>query len=126
GHGASLIAGDPAARRHAIVTSCQAKAAIVGADEREAGQRALLNLGHTFGHALEAECGYTDELLHGEAVAMGMVMAFDLSASLGLAPLEDAARVQRHLASVGLPTAPSWIDGREWSAERLIRHMSRD
>ncbi|HWT99780.1 MAG TPA: 3-dehydroquinate synthase [Terriglobales bacterium] len=126
GHGASLIAGDTAALRHAIVVSCKAKAAIVGADERESGQRALLNLGHTFGHALEAECGYTDELLHGEAVAIGMVMAFDLSASLGLAPLEDAARVRRHLASLGLPTDPLSVQGRSWSAEKLIEHMGKD
>ena len=125
-NGADLIDGDQTARRHAIMVSCRAKAEVVGADEREAGARALLNLGHTFGHALEAECGYSDELLHGEAVAIGMVMAFDLSAQLGLCPLEDAARVQRHLASVGLPTSPGWIDGRDWSAERLIQHMRRD
>jgi 3-dehydroquinate synthase len=112
--------------RHAVLESCRNKARVVAADEREQDARALLNLGHTFGHALEAECGYTDELLHGEAVAIGMVMAFDLSAQLGLCSLEDAARVQRHLASVGLPTSPAWIDGREWSAERLIRHMGRD
>jgi 3-dehydroquinate synthase len=125
-NGADLVDGDGAARRHAILVSCRAKADVVGADEREAGARALLNLGHTFGHALEAECGYSDELLHGEAVAIGMVMAFDLSAQLGLCPMEDAARVQRHLASVGLPTSPGWIDGRDWSAERLIQHMQRD
>jgi 3-dehydroquinate synthase len=112
--------------RHAVLESCRNKARVVAADEREQDARALLNLGHTFGHALEAECGYSDELLHGEAVAIGMVMAFDLSAQLGLCALEDAARVQRHLASVGLPTSPNWIDGREWSAERLIRHMGRD
>jgi 3-dehydroquinate synthase len=126
GHGASLITGEAAARRHAIVTSCRAKAMIVAADERESGQRALLNLGHTFGHALEAECGYTDELLHGEAVAIGMVMAFDLSARLGLAPLEDAARLRRHLASLGLPTDPLGVQGRAWSAARLVEHMGRD
>jgi 3-dehydroquinate synthase len=112
--------------RHAVLESCRNKARVVAADEREQDARALLNLGHTFGHALEAECGYSDELLHGEAVAIGMVMAFDLSAQLGLCSLEDAARVQRHLASVGLPTSPAWIDGREWSAERLIRNMGRD
>ena len=112
--------------RHAVLESCRNKARVVAADEREQDARALLNLGHTFGHALEAECGYSDELLHGEAVAIGMVMAFDLSARLGLCSLEDAARVQRHLASVGLPTSPSWIDGRSFQAERLIRHMSRD
>jgi 3-dehydroquinate synthase len=112
--------------RHAVLESCRNKARVVAADEREQDARALLNLGHTFGHALEAECGYSDELLHGEAVAIGMVMAFDLSARLGLCSLEDAARVQRHLASVGLPTSPNWIDGRDWQAERLIRHMGRD
>ncbi len=117
GHGAGIISGEASARRHAIAHSCKAKAAIVGADERESGARALLNLGHTFGHALEAECGYSDDLLHGEAVAIGMVMAYDLSARLGLCPLEDAARVQRHLASIGLPTSPSWIDGRSFSSD---------
>jgi 3-dehydroquinate synthase len=126
GHGAGIISGEASARRHAVAVSCTAKAAIVNADERESGARALLNLGHTFGHALEAECGYSDDLLHGEAVAIGMVMAFDLSARLGLCPLEDAARVQRHLASIGLPTSPSWIDGRSFSSTRLIEHMSRD
>jgi 3-dehydroquinate synthase len=125
-HGADLIDRDDAALRHAVLASCRAKAQVVAEDEREQDRRALLNLGHTFGHALEAECGYSDELLHGEAVAIGMVLAFELSARLGLASLEDAARVQRHLASVGLPTSPTWIDGRDWSAERLIRHMGRD
>jgi 3-dehydroquinate synthase len=85
-----------------------------------------LNLGHTFGHALEAECGYGDELLHGEAVAIGMVMAFDLSARLGLCPSADAARVARHLVSVGLPTGLDAIDGRRFAADRLIDHMRRD
>jgi 3-dehydroquinate synthase len=126
GHGAGIISGEASARRTAVAASCRAKAAIVGADEKESGARALLNLGHTFGHALEAECGYSDDLLHGEAVAIGMVMAYDLSARLGLCPLEDAARVQRHLASIGLPTSPSWIDGRSWSSVRLIEHMAQD
>jgi 3-dehydroquinate synthase len=125
GHGADLIEGDGAARRHAVMTSCAAKAAVVAADEREADQRALLNLGHTFGHALEAECGYTGELLHGEAVAIGMVMAFELSAMLGLCPSEDPARVVRHLASVGLPTSPAAI-GRGFDANRLVHHMQQD
>jgi 3-dehydroquinate synthase len=125
-HGAGLIEGDIEARRHAIAVSCAAKARIVGADEREAGNRALLNLGHTFGHALEAECGYGGELLHGEAVAIGMVMAFDLSARLGLCPMADAARLARHLASVGLPTALEAIGGRRFAAGRLIEHMRRD
>src|SRR5262249_61223834 len=108
------------AGRQAIAESCRAKAAIDGADEREAGARALLNLGHTFGHALEAECGYSDDLLHGEAVAIGMVMAYDLSARLGLCPLEDAARGQRHLASIGLPAPPSWVCRRRLSSARPI------
>jgi 3-dehydroquinate synthase len=126
GNGVDVIERADGPLRHAVLESCRNKARVVAADEREQDARALLNLGHTFGHALEAECGYTDELLHGEAVAIGMVMAFDLSARLGLCSLEDAARVQRHLASVGLPTSPNWIDGRSWQAERLIRHMSRD
>jgi 3-dehydroquinate synthase len=125
-NGVDVIEGDEAARRHAIAVSCRAKARIVGADERESGARALLNLGHTFGHALEAECGFSNELLHGEGVAIGMLMAFDLSVTLGLCPAEDAARVQRHLASVGLPTAPAAVQGRFWSAERLVEHMGRD
>ncbi|WP_425450290.1 3-dehydroquinate synthase [Virgifigura deserti] len=126
GHAAGLIEGDEAARQHAVLKSCAAKAAVVASDEREAGARALLNFGHTFGHALEAECGYSDELLHGEAVAVGMVMAFDLSARLGLCPLEDAARVSRHLASVGLPTTPAAISDRVWDPDRLIEHMQQD
>ncbi|HEX7007991.1 MAG TPA: 3-dehydroquinate synthase [Alphaproteobacteria bacterium] len=126
GHGAGLVEGDLESRQHAVLTSCAAKAAVVAADERETGARALLNLGHTFGHALEAECGYSDELLHGEAVAIGMVMAFDLSAQLGLCPLEDAGRVRRHLASVGLPTDLSALGGRVWDPDRLIAHMQQD
>jgi 3-dehydroquinate synthase len=93
-----------AAREHAIATSCRAKAAIVSRDERETGERALLNLGHTFGHALEAATGFSDRLFHGEGVALGMVLAAEFSASLGLIPENDAVRVKRHLAEVGLPT----------------------
>ena len=126
GNGVDVIERADGPLRHAVLESCRNKTRVVAADEREQDARALLNLGHTFGHALEAECGYSDELLHGEAVAIGMVLAFELSAQLGLCSLEDAARVQRHLASVGLPTSPTWIDGRDWSTERLIRNMSRD
>ena len=93
-----------AAREHAIATSCRAKAAIVSRDERETGERALLNLGHTFGHALEAATGFSDRLFHGEGVAVGMVLAAEFSAQLGMISDADAARVERHLASVGLPT----------------------
>jgi 3-dehydroquinate synthetase len=93
-----------AAREHAIATSCRAKAAIVARDERETGDRALLNLGHTFGHALEAATGFSDRLFHGEGVAIGMVLATQFSASLGMIAPTDAIRVERHLAEVGLPT----------------------
>jgi len=93
-----------AAREHAIATSCRAKAAIVARDERETGDRALLNLGHTFGHALEAATGFSDRLFHGEGVAIGMVLAAELSARLGMISPADAARVECHLAEVGLPT----------------------
>jgi 3-dehydroquinate synthase len=93
-----------AAREHAIATSCRAKAAIVARDERETGDRALLNLGHTFGHALEAATGFSDRLFHGEGVAIGMVLAAEFSASLGMIGESDAARVKRHLAEIGLPT----------------------
>jgi 3-dehydroquinate synthase len=93
-----------AAREHAIATSCRAKAAIVARDERENGERALLNLGHTFGHALEAATGFSDRLFHGEGVAVGMVLAAELSAQLGMLPEADASRIKHHLAEVGLPT----------------------
>lgn len=126
GHGQHLLDGDHDSLRRAVLTSCRIKAEVVAADEREAGRRALLNLGHTFSHALEAEVGYGGELLHGEAVAIGMVMAFDLSAQLGLCPAEDAARVRRHLAAVGLPTSLDALPGRIWDPERLLDHMSRD
>ena len=100
-----------AAREHAIATSCRAKAAIVARDERENGERALLNLGHTFGHALEAVTGFSDRLFHGEGVAIGMVLAAELSARLGMIGEQDATRVKRHLAEVGLPTSLQEIAG---------------
>jgi 3-dehydroquinate synthase len=125
-HGTAVIEGDPAARRHAVLTSCASKAAMVAKDEREADSRALLNLGHTFAHALEAATGYGGQLLHGEAVAIGMVLAFDLSARLGLCPTEDAARVRRHLAAVGLPTGLESLGEGCWDARTLLEHMSRD
>jgi 3-dehydroquinate synthase len=99
------------AREHAIATSCRAKAAVVMRDERENGERALLNLGHTFGHALEAATGFSDRLFHGEGVAVGMVLAAELSAQLGMIAEQDAARVKRHLADVGLPTALQEVAG---------------
>ena len=129
-NGAAVLAGDAAARTYAIEQSCLSKARIVAADERETTDlRALLNLGHTFGHALEAETGFGSDLLHGEAVGTGMSMAFDLSARLGICPAADAARVRAHLAAVGLPMRLRSIGGdnrRVWDAARLIGHMRGD
>src|ERR1700730_97884 len=114
------------ARGHAIAVGCRAKAAIVARDERETGDRALLNLGHTFGHALEAACGFSDRLLHGEAVAAGMALAFEFSARLGLLPPADAERAIRHLAEVGLPTRPKDIAGGLPDADALMALMAQD
>jgi 3-dehydroquinate synthase len=114
------------AREHAIAVSCRAKAAIVARDERETGERALLNLGHTFGHALEAACGFSDRLLHGEAVAAGMALAFAFSARQGLLPAAEAERAIRHLAAVGLPTRPSDIPGGLPPVDRLMDLMAQD
>jgi 3-dehydroquinate synthase len=114
------------AREHAIAVSCRAKASIVARDERETGERALLNLGHTFGHALEAACGFSDRLLHGEAVAAGMALAFEFSARLGLLLAAEAARAIRHLAEVGLPTRPKDITGGLPDADALMALMAQD
>lgn len=114
-------------RIRAIATGCRAKAAVVARDEFESGDRALLNLGHTFGHALEAEVGYDGRrLIHGEGVAIGMAMAFRFSAALGLAPKADVARVERHLEAVGLPIRPGAIPGSIGGAEALFEHMLQD
>jgi len=114
------------AREHAVAVACRAKAAIVGRDERETGERALLNLGHTFGHALEAACGFSDRLLHGEAIAIGMVLAFEFSVRRGLAPAGDAERVKRHFADVGLPTGPSTIPGPLPGLDRIMELIAQD
>lgn len=121
-----VLALEPEAIRHAVLVSCRSKARIVGADERESGLRALLNLGHTFGHVFEAEVGYDGRLLHGEAVALGMVMAFDLSVRMHLAPQEDASRVAAHLNEVGLPVRLPKLSGVDWNPERLLAHMELD
>ena len=122
--GAGLIAGEPNSREHALQVSVAAKAAIVAADERETGgRRALLNLGHTFAHALEAETGFSDALLHGEAVALGMVLAFRFSAERGLCPAGDAERGAAHLDAVGLPTRLDVIPA---TGETLVAHMRHD
>ena len=120
-----VFAGGPA-RDQAIAESCRAKAAIVGRDERETGERALLNLGHTFGHALEAACGFSDRLLHGEAIAIGMVLAFEFSAHRGLVPAADAIRVKRHFAEVGLPADPSDIPGPLPGLDRIMELIAHD
>src|SRR5207302_6834117 len=117
---------EPAAATRAILTSCRMKATIVAADEREEGDRALLNFGHTFGHALEAETGFGDALLHGEAVALGMALAFDFAVRLGIASGQDAQRVRRHLEDAGLPTALAAIGLDGSAADRLLGHMSKD
>ncbi|MFD1107180.1 3-dehydroquinate synthase [Sphingobium olei] len=124
--GHRLLAGEPQARAYAIEKSVRAKAAIVADDEREtSGRRALLNLGHTFGHALEADTGFSDTLLHGEGVAAGMALAFRYSARLGLCPQEDADRLTAHLRAVGLPhdlaSAHVTADG-----AALVAHMLHD
>jgi 3-dehydroquinate synthase len=114
------------AREHAIAVSCRMKAAIVGRDERETGERALLNLGHTFGHAFEAAAGFSERLLHGEAIALGMVLAFAFSAKRGLLAHSEAERVARHLAAVGLPTHASAVPGGAPSADRLMELIAQD
>jgi 3-dehydroquinate synthase len=124
-NGAALRAGDPAARLHAVRRSCEMKAEIVVRDETEQGDRALLNLGHTFGHALEAATGYTDRLLHGEGVAIGCQLAFDLSARLGLCPQEAPARVAAHFRAMGLRELAD-IPGALPDAEALVGLMGQD
>jgi len=118
-----------AAREHAIATSCRAKAAIVMRDERENGERALLNLGHTFGHALEAATGFSDRLLHGEGVAIGMALAAEFSAQLGMIADADALRIKHHLATAGLPTRVQDIAGftqEKIGADALLELMAQD
>ncbi|PZA11108.1 3-dehydroquinate synthase [Rhodopseudomonas palustris] len=126
---AELFSGG-AAREHAVATSCRAKAAIVARDERETGDRALLNLGHTFGHALEAATGFSDRLFHGEGVAIGMVLAAEFSAERGMMPAADAQRLAKHLADVGLPTRLQDIAGFTQEgvadADRLMALMAQD
>lgn len=120
-----VVAGNHEALMHVVRVSCQAKAAIVAADEHEKDQRALLNLGHTFGHALEKATGYGDALRHGEAVAIGMCWAFMLSERLGYCSAEDVVRVCDHLDAVGLPVSVDGIDG-DFHAETLLKYMYGD
>ncbi|MEO6382213.1 MAG: 3-dehydroquinate synthase [Nitrobacter sp.] len=126
---ADIVKGG-AAREHAIATSCRAKAAIVARDERETGERALLNLGHTFGHALETATKFSDRLYHGEGVAIGMVLAAELSAQLGMIADVDVTRIQRHLVAAGLPTRLQDIAGFKQEgladADGLMTLMAQD
>jgi 3-dehydroquinate synthase len=124
--GPSLAAGDPALRQEAVRRSVAMKAAIVVRDETEAGERALLNLGHTFGHALEAATGYSDRLLHGEGVAIGCQLAFDLSARLGLCPQEAPGRLATHLQTMGMKRRLAEIPGELPDADALIALMAQD
>src|SRR5262245_29102125 len=114
------------AREHAIATSCRMKANIVAPDERESGERALLNLGHTFGHALEAGAGFSDRLLHGEAIAIGMALAFAFSARLGLISPADADRAKGHLVAVGLPTRLADVPGGVPDTDGLMDLIAQD
>jgi 3-dehydroquinate synthase len=115
-----------AAREHAIAVCCRGKAGIVARDEREIGERALLNLGHTFGHALEAGAGFSDRLLHGEAVALGTALAFDFSARKGLVGVSDAARASAHLAAIGLPTHLKDVPGGVPGIDALMDLIAQD
>ena len=125
-NGAKALAGDQDGLVHMVAHACRMKAEIVARDEREAGERALLNLGHTFGHALEAATGFSSRLIHGEGVAVGMVLAFHLSVRLGLCPKEDADRLARHLKAVGLPSAIADIPPPRPSAGALLAAMGHD
>lgn len=121
-----LLQGDETARLYAVEKSCRAKADIVAKDERESNVRALLNLGHTFGHAIEAATGFSDRLVHGEGVAIGMSLAFELSHKLGLCPAQDVIRMQRHLQRAGLPWRLADVTGGLPGPDELISLMGQD
>ncbi len=121
-----LMARDTDFLQQAVAKSCAAKAAIVAADEKEKGERALLNLGHTFGHAYEALTSYGPDLLHGEAVALGMVMAFEISEKLGHCPAEQSQKLRAHLEAVGLPVSAKHLPGAPFPVQALINAMAQD
>jgi 3-dehydroquinate synthase len=124
-HRQEIFEGGPA-RAEAIARACAAKIRFVLADEKETGVRALLNLGHTFGHALESATGFSDRLLHGEGVAIGMVLAHAFSARLGLAPSQDTGRIAAHLRAAGLPTRLSDIPGAALPTAELMKAIGQD
>ena len=125
-HLRAIFAGDAARIGDMVAHCCSAKAGVVVRDEREAGERALLNFGHTFGHALETATGYSDRLLHGEGVSIGMVLAHGFSARLGLAPSQDSGRVEAHLSAAGLPTRLADIAGELPPAAALMELIAQD
>ncbi|HEY5107481.1 MAG TPA: 3-dehydroquinate synthase [Caulobacteraceae bacterium] len=125
-NGTSVLQREPACLSHAVSRSIEMKTKIVAQDEREHGARALLNLGHTFGHAIEAESGFSDRIKHGEAVGLGCALAFRFSASLGLCSLDDARRAGLAAASAGLPARLDQIAGGPFGADALIGHMAQD
>ena len=125
-NGPAVLAQDPAAMGRIVRRSCEMKAEIVQRDETEEGDRALLNLGHTFAHALEAATGYGDRLLHGEAVAIGLGLAFDLSARLGLCPQEEPSRVRTHLQGMGMKSRLADVPGGLPGPEELLALMAQD
>jgi 3-dehydroquinate synthase len=125
-NGPALAAGDAAARQYAVRRSVEMKAEIVARDETEQGDRALLNLGHTFCHALEAATGYSDRLLHGEGVAIGGALAFETSARLGLCAQEEPSRLRAHLRAMGMKTDLGDIPGDLPDADGLLRLMAQD
>lgn len=124
--GEALLKGDVALRQQAVIACCKAKALIVAEDEKEGGVRAHLNLGHTFAHIFEAEAGYSGILNHGEAVSIGLVMAFELSSRLGLCPKGDADRVRNHLDRLGMPVRPPSLPSGKWNVDRLFERLSAD
>ena len=125
-NGADVLAGEPGALRHAIARSCQIKADVVAADERETGQRALLNLGHTFGHAIEAHGGYDGRILHGEAVSIGMIMAHQVSHALGLLASNELDRVLDTFAKLGMPRRPGRFGLDDLTPDIMLQHMAQD
>ncbi|MBT6307591.1 MAG: 3-dehydroquinate synthase [Rhodospirillaceae bacterium] len=126
-NGKKILSGDTEARRTAIVESCKTKAAIVGDDEKETGERAILNFGHTFGHAFEAEAKFNGDLLHGEAVALGMMAALKLSKITGICNGQEVDRVNFHLQSVGLPVNLRSLDKFSgWNVDALVKHIGHD
>ena len=121
-----ILAKDAEALQYIIKKSCQSKADIVAKDEREGGVRALLNLGHTFGHAIELQAGYSDILRHGEAVSIGMVFAFELSNKMGLCSEDDIKKVKEHLSKAKLPISLKDVEKDSWDVDALMKAMAGD